>query len=76
MTNIEVIGSTIKVQNEEKTVFYPKGSLYAFANEGEQQAVSMRLMASRKNVHTFLYSDTNIQGGSASEVVEKLNEIL
>lgn len=73
---IEKIGNTIKFEDNNIIKLYPLGSLLLIAND-DSNSINVRLIGSRKNVITFDYkSVTNIQSTSATDLVNKLNELI
>ena len=76
MLNIEVVCNSFAFKFEDKTLVFPANSIYLIAND-DSNIIVLKLKASRKTITTFLYTDVkNIQASSATEMVEKIGEII
>lgn len=76
MVNISSNQDSVIIQSEGTKAVFPKGKLLVFASEGESQSVNIRLMGSRKNLYSFLYSECNLAGGDAVATVDAIAQIL
>lgn len=68
--------NSVQINTEETKTVFPLGSLYAFAEDGDNQTVNIRLMGSRKNIYSFIYTDFEPKGNDAVETVELIGELL
>lgn len=76
MYNITSNSSSVTISDGTKTWVYPKGTLTAHADSGDNQSVDIKLMGSRKLIHSFPYNQSNIAGASATEVATALANII
>lgn len=67
--------NSIQITTDSDTMVFPKGALMAIASE-DSEIVNLRLMASRQNVITFKYTDSEIKGADAVETAKLVSELL
>lgn len=76
MINITSNDTSVTINDGARLMTFPKHTLSAIAHSGENQSVDMRLMGSRKNILTFLYSNCNMAEEDAEATAEAIGEIL
>lgn len=76
MINFYKQANAVEIHMDDTKATFPLGVLYAFANEGDSQTVNLRLLGSRKNIYSFLYTDYEGHGSSAVETVDIIAGLL
>lgn len=67
--------NSIQIEKDGTKTVFPKGVLSAHTEEGSN-SIELRLMASRKNIYSFNFDDTNLEGDDASTVLENIEKII
>lgn len=67
--------NSVEITTDSDKMLFPKGKLSAIASE-DSNIVNLRLMASRQNIITFRYEDSEIKGADAMETAKLVSELL
>ena len=75
MVNIRKAGdSSIVFDNGKKQVVLPIGAFQMVAI-ADSKTLSVRLTGSRNPIIQFAYDETNLEAGSASELIDAINSL-
>ena len=74
ITIIKTNPNSVKLQFEDGYSIHPAGTLIAVADESE--AISFKLLASRKTIYSANINELTPAGGTPKETIELINDLL
>lgn len=76
MYNITKSNNSIVITNGNNQIAFPLNAISLHADDGDNQSVEIRLIATKKPVLSFRYDDCNLSGTDAQKTLENIVAIL